>query len=125
MGQQQILLIVIGVILVGIAVAISVAMFKDHFRSSSERHLVEALQYLASRALALYETPAAQMGLGHNYSTLTVQQLLENTPVTDVGTFSLSILNPDSIVIFGVAYGYPEQRFKIAVSSIPGPVQRQ
>jgi hypothetical protein len=125
MGQQQILLIVLSVILVGIAVVISVSMFKDHFKSSSERQLVEALLYLASRAVTMYDTPANQMGLGHDYSSLTIQKLLENTPVTDAGTFSISIISPDSIIIFGNGVDYADQRFMIPVSHIPGSVARQ
>jgi hypothetical protein len=125
MGQQQILLIVVGVILVGIAVAISVNMFKDHFRSSSERHLVSALEYLAARAVTMYDTPSAQMGLGHDYSSLTIQTLLENTPVTDIGTFTLQHAAPDSLIILGTAASYPEQKLRITVTSVPGPVERQ
>jgi hypothetical protein len=125
MAQQQLLLIVLSVVIVGIATIVAVNLFKEHFRSSNERHLVEAMQYLAARAVTLYETPSAQFGLGHDYSSLTIQELLENTPATDIGSFSINHVNSDSIVILGTAKEYPTQKFKITVSSSPGSVERQ
>jgi Tfp pilus assembly protein PilN len=41
MGQQQILLIIVGIILVGIAVAVGITMFKDQAKISSTDALLK------------------------------------------------------------------------------------
>ena len=50
MGQQQLLLIVLGVIIVGIAIAVGITMFKTNAQSSNRDQVINDLQNLAAKA---------------------------------------------------------------------------
>ena len=62
MGQQQLLLIILGVIVVGIAVAVGITMFKDNAVSSNRDAITNDLVNLAARAQQYYRRPAALGG---------------------------------------------------------------
>jgi Tfp pilus assembly protein PilE len=62
MGQQQLLLIILGVIVVGIAVAVGITMFTDNAVSANRDAVINDLVNLASRAQQYYRRPAALGG---------------------------------------------------------------
>jgi hypothetical protein len=98
MGQQQILLIVLSVILVGIAVAIGIKMFKDNARSQTEQAIAQRLQSLAGEAIKLYKTPVSQMGKGGTYTGTVITDLME-TPAEDNATYSITTATDSTLVI--------------------------
>ena len=63
MGQQQLLLIILGVIVVGIAVAVGITMFSDNAVSANKDAVTNDLVNLASRAQQYYRRPAS-LGCG-------------------------------------------------------------
>jgi len=62
MGQQQLLLIVLGVIIVGIAIAVGISMFKSNSQSSNRDALVNDLNNLAAQAQQYYRKPTSMGG---------------------------------------------------------------
>jgi len=64
MGQQQLLLIVLGVIIVGIAIAVGITMFSSSSVSANRDAVVNDLNNLASRAQQYWRKPA-EMGGGN------------------------------------------------------------
>ncbi|HPR17413.1 MAG TPA: hypothetical protein PLD62_04130 [Candidatus Cloacimonadota bacterium] len=113
MGTQQILLIVLSVIIVGIAVAVGITMFNSQATNSNRQAIIGDLNNLASSALAFYKTPTTHGGGGGYWTsgTLTdgdaVGQWLgygyvasNNTLTTGNGTFVLSV-NGDNLQIVG------------------------
>ena len=62
MGQQQLLLIILGVIVVGIAVAVGITMFSDNAVSANKDAVTNDLVNLASRAQQYYRRPLALGG---------------------------------------------------------------
>ena len=62
MGQQQLLLIILGVIVVGIAVAVGITMFSDNAVSANKDAVTNDLVNLASRAQQYYRRPTALGG---------------------------------------------------------------
>ena len=58
MGQQQLLLIALGVIVVGIAVAVGINLFSASVTESNREELVSALVSLGAMAQEYYQTPA-------------------------------------------------------------------
>lgn len=62
MGQQQLLLIVLGVIIVGIAVVVGINMFRASSANANQEALVSDLTNLASMAQQHYRKPAALGG---------------------------------------------------------------
>lgn len=71
MGQQQLLLIILGVIVVGIAVAVGITMFQDNAVSANRDAVTNDLVNLASRAQQYYRRPTALSGGGNSFVGLT------------------------------------------------------
>jgi hypothetical protein len=67
MGQQQLLLIILGVIVVGIAVAVGITMFSDNAVSANRDAISNDLVNLAARAQQFYRRPAALGGGGNSF----------------------------------------------------------
>jgi hypothetical protein len=70
MGQQQLLLIILGVIIVGIAVAVGITMFQDNAISANKDAVVNDLVQLAAKAQQFYRKPTSLGGGGNSYATL-------------------------------------------------------
>ena len=71
MGQQQLLLIILGVIVVGIAVAVGIQMFSDNAISANRDAVSNDLVNLAARAQQFYRRPTALGGGGNSFVGLT------------------------------------------------------
>ena len=110
MGTQQILLIVLSVIIVGIAVAVGITMFNAQATNSNRQAVMSDMNNLASSALAYYKTPLSHGGgqaswgsdidllgqwLGYDYDTGT------NTCTTGNGEFVISVAS-DVLTITGI-----------------------
>jgi len=68
MGQQQILLIVLSVILVGIAVAVGINMFRQQADQSEQDSLASELNNAATAAYGNYLKPVSLGGSGRDWS---------------------------------------------------------
>ena len=71
MGQQQLLLIILGVIVVGIAVAVGITMFTDNAVNANRDAVTNGLVNLAARAQQFYRRPTALGGGGNSFVGLT------------------------------------------------------
>jgi hypothetical protein len=65
MGQQQLLLIILGVIVVGIAVVVGITMFQDNAISANRDAVTNDLINLGARAQQFYRRPTS-LGGGQN-----------------------------------------------------------
>jgi Tfp pilus assembly protein PilE len=94
MGQQQLLLIILGVIVVGIAVAVGITMFNDSAVSANRDAVTNDLVNLASRAQQFYRRPIALGGGGGSFTNLNSMALLTKTSgssmVNGNGTYTLT-----------------------------------
>lgn len=79
MGQQQLLLIILGVIVVGIAVAVGVTMFNDSAVSANRDAVTNDLINFASRAQQYYRRPKALGGGGGSFVGITDMRQLTKT----------------------------------------------
>ena len=91
MGQQQLLLIILGVIVVGIAVAVGITMFQDNAVSANRDAVTNDLVNLASRAQQFYRRPTALGGGGNSFVLLTTADLakLTSKATNANGTYSI------------------------------------
>ncbi|MGB5874877.1 MAG: hypothetical protein WBG01_03065 [Bacteroidota bacterium] len=103
MGQQQLLLIILGVIVVGIAVAVGITMFNDSATSANRDAVTNDLINLASRAQQFYRRPTALGGGGGSFSGLssTGIKLLTKTSGTSMinGNGEYTILSASSSAV--------------------------
>ena len=94
MGQQQLLLIVLSVIIVGIAVVVGINMFADQAASSNLDALTADMVNLASRAQQHYRRPTAMGGGGGTFALLSADAagmaFLTTRPTNENGAYSIS-----------------------------------
>ena len=94
MGQQQLLLIVLGVIIVGIAVAVGITMFGEQSAQANLDAVVTDLQTMSARAHQYFLKPTRLGGGGKSFVGLTADapglRNLRSNPSNDNGTYSIS-----------------------------------
>ena len=100
MGQQQLLLIILSVIVLGIAVAVGITMFSDSSINVNRDALTNDLAALASRAHQFYRRPAYLGGGGNSFVGLTADAAglgkLTNNPRNGNGTYSIVLAGAGS-----------------------------
>ena len=67
MGQQQLLLIVLGVIIVGIAVVVGINLFNANSESSTQDTMVSEATNIGAMAQQFYKKPVAMGGGGNAF----------------------------------------------------------
>jgi len=72
MGQQQLLLIILGVIIVGIAIAVGLSLFSAQSVASNKDAIVNDLGNLAATAYQFKIRPASMGGGGGSYTGFTI-----------------------------------------------------
>jgi hypothetical protein len=92
-GQQQLLLIILSVIVVGIAVALGITMFSDSSINENRDALTNDLTNLGSRAHQYYRRPSYLGGGGNSFNGLTADAAgiakLTNAPRNDNGVYTI------------------------------------
>ncbi len=100
MGQTQILMIVLAVIIVGIAVAAGITMFGKSAGVSNRDAVVHDCQTITSYAQQYYKKPAEMGGGGRAFTGLTLDKL--NWPGSNVnGSYTLTVNNANQITVAG------------------------
>ena len=103
MGQQQLLLIILGVIVVGIAVAVGITMFTDNAISANRDAVTNDLVNLAARAQQFYRRPTALGGGGNSFVGLTADaaglRKLTNRETNANGTYSITSAGTATAVV--------------------------
>ncbi len=101
MGQQQLLLILLGVIIIGAAVVIGMTLFDDNAVSSNRDALTSDLTALGLRAQGYYRRPQVLGGGGNSFLGLTMQKL-SSKPSNANGSYTLTSVSADQVVLDGV-----------------------
>ena len=95
MGQQQLLLIILGVIIVGIAVAVGITMFQDNAVDQNRSAVIADLTTLAAKGQQYYAKPTTLGGGGNSFVGLTADApglgLLASTAFTNNANGAYSI----------------------------------
>jgi hypothetical protein len=107
MGQQQLLLIILGVIVVGIAVAVGITMFVDSAVNANRDAVTNDLVNLASRAQQYFRRPTAMGGGGNSFVGLTADaaglRKLTNNAGNANGAYSIMTAGTSSgLVLQGI-----------------------
>ncbi len=99
MGQQQLLLIVLGVIVVGIAVVVGINLFNANSESSNRDAVISDLTNLGSMAQQYYKKPLSMAGGGNSFKNWKIPTSLATTAN---GTYSIKGTgNTTKIVLTG------------------------
>jgi len=98
MGQQQLLLIVLGVIIVGVAVVVGIGLFQEHQKLAALDTLTSECHSYAEMYYKYYLTPKQYGGGGHSWegfnlplpvSTLPVPTGMETEDLRESGSGSI------------------------------------
>ena len=98
MGQQQLLMIVLAIIIVGIAIAISVQLFRSNAIESKRDLLIEETTSLATMAIQYYKKPQAMGGGGRSFMGWEIPSQMVQT---FNGNFMRAVVNSDEVIITG------------------------
>ena len=114
MGTQQILLIVLSVIIVGVAIAVGITMFQNQSYNSNKTAVVGELQQYAAQVIQWYKTPTSQGGAG-SPTAITADAATGKviaafvgfgtdtlTTTTETGTYTIAAATTNTITITGV-----------------------
>src|SRR5208283_3443641 len=71
MGQQQLLLVVLGLIIVGVAVVVGITLFQDNALDHNRNLVIADLKTLASKAQQYYSRPQTMGGGNKSFVGLT------------------------------------------------------
>ncbi len=122
MGQQQLLLIVLGVIIVGIAIAVGISMFKSSAVDANRSAIAGDLANLASKAQRYYRTPIELGGGGQSFANFALSPL--DTGNAN-GSYRVEILTGDqSVVIHALGREKIGANFVAAVDTVTPDVSR-
>jgi hypothetical protein len=104
MGQQQLLLIVLGVIIVGVAIVAGIGLFNAGAEESAKDELVAQSITIGSNAQQFYRRPIAMGGGGNSFDQGGIGGVGYTIPpkmsTTANGTYT-ALVNPQSVVITG------------------------
>jgi len=97
MGQQQLLLIVLGVIIVGIAVVVGINLFNANAVSANRDGVISDLNNLGTMAQQFYKKPSSMLGGGNTFTGWTIPAQLDTTAN---GTYAVTV-SAQSVSIVG------------------------
>lgn len=106
MGQQQLLLIVLGVIIVGIAVVVGINVFTAQSEASTKDAIISDCTTLGAMAQQYFRKPTAMGGGGNSFTGWTIPSSLDTTAN---GTYSVVVNSTSQVTITGkplAATGY-------------------
>ncbi|MFA7288155.1 MAG: hypothetical protein WC055_04685 [Melioribacteraceae bacterium] len=122
MGQQQLLLIVLGVIIVGIAVVVGINVFTASSAQANRDAVTADLTNLASLAQTYYRKPTALGGGGNSFTGWTIPTSLATT---GNGTYALTA-GDQSITITGTGTETIDDAvISVAMDVTPNSIQVQ
>lgn len=98
MGQQQLLMIVLAIIIVGIAIAISIQLFRSNAIESKRDLLIEETTSLATMAIQYYKKPQAMGGGGRSFMGWEIPSQMVQT---FNGNFMRAVVSANEVIITG------------------------
>ena len=120
MGQQQLLLIVLGVIIVGIAVVVGINVFTASSSSANRDSVIADLTTLSAMAQQYYRKPAELAGGGNTFTGWTVPASLSPTANMSAAVTSTVAAQTVTLVAVGNETGN-DGSTKVKVTMVVGP----
>ncbi len=117
MGQQQLLLLVIGIVLVGLAVVAGISAVQKYTRQDEADGLLDRSLAIASQAVYWKTKNDPFAGGDQSYAGLAVDGMakLALDTATVRGTFDITGAWPDSIEVTAVSARYPDIGVRVTV----------
>jgi hypothetical protein len=114
MGQQQLLLVILGVIIVGIAIAIGISLFGAQSIASNRDAMINDLNHLASFAYQ-FRVRLRSMGGGEgDYTSFTIPPKMT---WNEDGTYSVNSAQVASLTLLAVSTTNASNTIRVTVDS--------
>jgi type II secretory pathway pseudopilin PulG len=104
MGQQQLLLIVLGVIIVGIAVVVGINLFNANSEESAKDTIVSEATNLGAMAQQYYKKPTSMGGGGNKFDGFVIPSKLATDSSAGVAFTPVSGFTGQSITLTGTPF---------------------
>jgi hypothetical protein len=96
LGQQQLLLILLGLVVIAIAIALGISLFRAHAISSKRDILTNETISMAAHAISYYKRTREFGGGGKSFIGWEIPYQLQNTVN---GSYVINAINNDQVVI--------------------------
>jgi hypothetical protein len=116
MGQQQLLLIVLGVIIVGIAVVVGINLFNANAKEAAKDGIVSDCTNLGAMAQQFYKKPVSMGGGGNAFTGFVVPTALA---ATANGTYAATPNGSVDCVIVGTPLAGSGYTFLVTTTVTP------
>ena len=101
MGQQQLLIVILGVLIVGIAVAVALLIFKANAEQSTRNAITNDLGYFAMRAREMYTKPRYLGGADRDFGVIQMS-MLTPVPENENARYYIERQSKDELIIVAV-----------------------
>lgn len=89
MGQQQLLLLILAIIVLGVATLLGIEMFSQSSAEANQQAVLQDILTIAGRAQSWYKRPAQMGGGGRSYTNISMANM--NLPAANAnGSFSIT-----------------------------------
>ena len=102
MGSQQLLLIVLSMVLVGVALAVAISMFQANAVESNRSAITDDLLYFATRAREYYWRPTSLGGGNRSFLGIPSLRFLSQMTENENGRYYLVSTSQHELVIMGI-----------------------
>jgi hypothetical protein len=97
LGQQQLLLVLLGIVVVGVAIAVAINLFRGNAIDRKREILINESHNLGSIAISYYKKPKMMGGGGKKFTGWTIPSQM----VATVNGSYTATVSADNIVIIG------------------------
>jgi hypothetical protein len=102
MGQQQLLLLILSAIIVGIAIVMGINMFGENAVQANQDAVMQDVLTIASRAQGWFRRPAQLGGGGRSFAAFSNLSLINFDSTTENGDYSVGSPTAPSFVLTAV-----------------------
>ena len=114
MGQQQLLLVLLGIVVVGVAIVVAINLFRGNAIDRKREILINESHNIGSIAIAFYKKPRMMGGGGKRFTGWTIPSSLV---ATVNGSYTAQV-SPDNIVIIGTGTEVVTDNVSIKVQTV-------
>ena len=122
MGQQQLLLLVLGAIIVGVAIVVGMNMFSTSAVNANRDAVVQDCMTLATRAQQWYRTPTILGGGGRSFASISLNAIRFTSP-NENGSYVLSSPSEGSITVTGTGREPQANPGTVAIVVVPDSIR--
>lgn len=119
MGQQQLLLIILGVIIVGIAIAVGLSMFSAQSISSNKDAIINDLNNLFANAYQYRIRPKSMGGGGGEYTGYAIPATLSSN---ENGVYTMTVDNADQITFSAKSIQDSNRTVTVSIDATGRPI---